>query len=55
MASSDGAVTGGAIRSFDFDFDDLEFELLLFKEERKEGGTGVELGEEAIDFDGDGR
>lgn len=49
---------GGTIRSLDFDFDDLEFELLLlllFNDERNEEGTGVELGEDEIDFEGDGR
>ena len=50
---------GGTIRSFDFDFDDLEFELLLlllllFNDERNEEGIGVELGEDEIDFEGDG-
>lgn len=50
-----GSGGGGTIRSFDFDFDDLEFELLLFNDERNEGGTGVELGEDEIDFEGDGR
>ena len=34
---------------------DFEQELLLFNDERNEGGTGVELGEDEIDFEGDGR